>query len=146
MIKEFSFYHGVVFAMLLHNSSTPLIIGQYPSSDNASYTINDSIGIYIKYSTKRLSPWHFSFQNMHLSEIYEIDRKFEKVILLLVCRDDGIVGLTMEEFKQITDSAKKGTEWISVKRRPKEKYTVKGSLGTLSYKIGKTDFCEKILC
>jgi len=145
MIKEFSFYHGVVFSILSHYSRKPLKIMQYHSTDNASYIVNDSIGVYIKYSTKRLSPWHFSFQPLHLLELQEIDQKNHNVIVTLVCRDDGIVGLTFEEFLQVTDITSGSTESISINRRHREKYAVKGSLGALRQKIGKTDFCDKIL-
>lgn len=146
MIKEFSFYHGVVFSALSHYSRKPLTIMQYHSRDNASYIINDNIGVYIKYSTKRLSPWHFSFQPLHLIELQEIDQEYHELIVMLVCRDDGIVGLIFDELVQVIDVASISTESISVHRRQREKYYVKGSLGALTRKIGQTDFCEKILC
>lgn len=146
MIKEFGFYHGVVFSTLSHYSRKPLTIAQYHSRDNASYMINDHIGVYIKYSTKRLSPWHFSFQPLHLGELLEINRESRKLIVMLVCRDDGIVGLTFDELVQVIDVASISTESIGVNRRHREKYFVKGSLGALTRKIGKTDFCEKVLC
>ncbi len=146
MIKEFSFYHGVVFSSLFHYCDKPFTIVQYPSSDNASYIVNNNVGVYIKYSTKRLSPWHFSFQNLHLSEMQKMNSMCNRLILILVCRDDGIVGLSSEEFQQIVNSTNNGTEWISINRGLREKYSVKGSAGKLIYKISKTDFCDKILC
>ena len=144
MIKEFSFYHGVVFSALSHYSRKPLTIMQYHSQDNASYIINDNVGVYIKYSTKRLSPWQFSFQPLHLLELQEIDQKYQELVVMLVCRDDGIAGLTFEELIQVIDIDSTTTESISVNRRPREKYAVKGSLGALKYKISKTDFCDNI--
>lgn len=145
MISEFEFYHGVVFATLIHCGTEVLSVGQYPSADNSSYVVNGSVGVYIKYSTKRMSPWRFSFEKRHNAEISEMGRHFERVIVILVCRDDGVVGLMFDEFLQLVDVAEKTTEWVSIVRRPREKYTVKGPLGKLSYKIGMTDFCEKIL-
>jgi hypothetical protein len=68
MISEFEFFHGVVFARMLHVTQRQLAISikPYSASDNAAYLINGTIGIYIKYSSKRLSPWRFSFQKRHL--------------------------------------------------------------------------------
>jgi hypothetical protein len=54
MISEFEFYHGVVFARMLHAMQRELAIKPYSPSDNAAYVVDGSIGIYIKYSTKRL--------------------------------------------------------------------------------------------
>ena len=82
MIKEFEFYHGVVFTKLIHSSKKCISIKSFPTSSNASYIYNENIGIYIKHSTKRLSPWHFSLQKIHLDEIDCIVEKDEPIIEL----------------------------------------------------------------
>lgn len=145
MSKEFELYHGIAFTKLFHFRGLPVKVAQYPSSDNASYIINDSVGIYIKYSTKRMSPWHFSFDRRHITEINEMGEHYPKVVILLVCRDDGVAGLTLSEYRQIVDVNSDAGEWVSVSRKLREKYTVKGSSGILSHKIGMNDFCENIL-
>ena len=145
MIREFEFYHGIVFTSLFHYTAECLRVGQFPSADNSSYVVNDSVGVYVKYSTKRMSPWHFSFEKRHNAEIVEMSRRFERVIVMLVCKDDGVAGVNYEEFGQIVDVTVKSMQWVSVVRRPREKYSVKGPLGSLSYKIGMTDYCEKVL-
>ena len=145
MIKEFAFYHGASLAMLLHYGADSLRIEQYPSSDNSSYVVNNTIGVYIKYSTKRMSPWHFFFENKHKTELVKMASKYRLVVVMLVCRDDGVVGLTLNEFEQIAEISNDATQWISITRRPREKYSVKGTKGRLSYKIAMTDFCEKVL-
>jgi len=145
MNKDFELYHGIVFSKLLHFSRQPIKVEQYPSSDNASYIVNDYIGIYIKYSTKRMSPWHFSFERRHLSEINDMSTRYSQVVILLVCRDDGVAGLTISEYRRIINDAAETREWISVSRKQREKYAVKGSSGKLLNKVGMMDFCEKIL-
>ena len=70
MIKEFEFHHGVVFSHILHSADKNISIRSYPTSDNASYVINDNIGIYIKvitsitnhFASSQLHP-HISFEN-----------------------------------------------------------------------------------
>jgi len=145
MIKEFQFYHGVVFAMLFHYSEKTFEVRQHPSTDNASYVIDNKVAVYIKYSTKRMSPWHFSFEVRHNTEIKGLCSRYQDTIILLVCRDDGVAGITVDEYNAIVDHDERTTKWISVVRRPREKYSVKGPCDTLPYKIGMTDFCEKIL-
>ena len=145
MNKDFEHYHGVVFSKLLHFDKEPVKIVQYPSTDNASYIINDRVGVYIKYSTKRMSPWTFSFDKRHLSEINEMSKQCPQVVILLVCRDDGVVGLTISEYRQIINGTSETGEWIRVSRKQREKYAINGSSGKLRNKIGMSDFCEKIL-
>jgi hypothetical protein len=112
MINEFEFYHGVAFARMLHATQRELAIKPFSPSDNAAYVVNGSMGIYIKYSAKRLSPWRFSFQQRHRDKIVEMKKGIGDVFVLLVCNEDGIVILTFDEFTQVLDAARDGTEWM----------------------------------
>jgi hypothetical protein len=144
MIKAFEFYHGLVFARLLHETQRPIAVRLYKSVSNASYVVDDGIGIYIKYSTKRMTPWRFTFKKEHQDEIDLLKSEFKNVFLLLVCSDDGIVCISYPELKQILDNQHDPIEWISATRRKREMYAVKGSNGELDFKIGQNDFPEKI--
>ncbi|MFC0425155.1 hypothetical protein [Chryseobacterium scophthalmum] len=145
MIKEFEFYHGVVFSKLIHSISDGISVKLYPSPSNASYVINDNIGIYIKYSTKRMSPWRFSFQKKHQDEILQMQEQLRNIFVLLVCGKDGVVTLSFEELKTILNDIHSETEWISASRTRNKEYSIKGSDGSLEKKIGKKDFLKKIL-
>lgn len=144
MISEFEFYHGVAFARILHSSQKELAIKSYSPSDNAAYVINGSIGIYIKYSLKRLSPWRFSFQQRHREKITEMRETIGAAFVLLVCNEDGIVTLNFDEFTQVLSEARAGTEWISATRNRRQMYAIKGSDGKLGFKVGKDEFSEKL--
>lgn len=144
MISGFEFYHGAVLARLVHRSNKVFSIKPFPSEDNASYVVNEKIGIYIKYSTKRMSPWHFSFYKRHQDEIIRMKNKIGDVYILLVCKDDGIVTLNFEEFKKIFNDDHEAVEWVSASRFKRQMYTIKGSDGALEFKIGQNDFPAKI--
>lgn len=144
MIKEFEFFHGLVFARILHGTQRPLSIKPFPSSTNASYVVNEKIGIYIKYSSKRITPWRFTFKKEHQEEINLMKKELKEVFLILVCNDDGIVCLSYSELKQILDEQHQSIEWISANRNKREMYSVKGSDGKLGFKIGPNDFPDKL--
>lgn len=144
MINDFEFFHGLVFARILHGTQRSLYLRPFQSASNASYVVNDAIGIYIKYSTKRMTPWRFTFKKEHQGEIDQMKAHFKNVFLVLVCNDDGIVCLSYSELKQILDNQHNPIEWISATRHKREMYTVKGSNGELDFKIGQSDFPEKI--
>jgi hypothetical protein len=61
-----------------------------------------------------------------------------------VCNDDGIVCLAYHELKEILDAEYGDVEWISATRRRREMYSVKGSDGSLEFKIGQNDFPNKL--
>jgi hypothetical protein len=135
----------VVFSKILHDTQNEISIKSYPTPDNASYIINNKVGIYIKYSTKRMSPWQFSFLKRHQDEILDMKKTIGKVFLILVCKDDGIVSLSFEELKQILDENHSNAEWIIASRNKRKMYSVRGSDGTLKFKISRREFPEKIL-
>src|SRR5579863_6565439 len=113
MIKEFECFHGLVFARMLHGTQRPLSIRPFQSVSNASYVVNDTIGIYIKYSAKRMTPWRFTFMKDHREEIALLRSKVKKVFLVLVCNDDGVVCLDSSELTKVLYKQGDATEWIS---------------------------------
>lgn len=144
MVKDFEFFHGVVFARILHGSERPVSVRPFQSPSNASYVVNDSIGIYIKYSAKRMTPWRFTFKKEHHDEVDLMKRRLKRVFLVLVCNDDGMVCLSYSEFKDILEGRRDSTEWVCATRHKREMYSVSGSSGRLDLKIGQNDFPEKI--
>jgi hypothetical protein len=140
MINEFEFFHGVVFARMLHALQRELSIKPYSTTDNAAYLINGTAAVYIKYSKKRLSPWHFSFQRRHREKFLQVLQSVGNCFLILVCNDDGVVILTSDEVSQILHNNQSAVEWISVTRNRRQMYSLRGSHGELTFKIGRDEF------
>ena len=144
MIRDFEFYHGLVFARILHGMQRSVLLRPFKSISNASYVVDDNTGIYIKYSSKRMTPWRFTFLKEHQEEIESLKQACSKVFLILVCSDDGVVCLNSSELQQLLDSQHQPIEWISATRHKRELYLVKGSDGELDFKIGQNDFPAKL--
>lgn len=144
MINEFEFYHGVVFSRILHGAKVELKLSAFRDDDNATYILNDKVGLYIKYSTKRLTPWRFSFLEKHQQKFIELKNKFGNAFLVLVCQKDGIVILSYDEVRQILDENIQGVEWVSVSRGKGKMFGVKGSDGKLEFKVSVGDFPKKL--
>jgi hypothetical protein len=144
MASEFEFFHGAVLARMLHVMQREISISPFSQEDNAAYVIDGDKGIYIKYSTKRLSPWRFSFQRRHHEKIAEMKRNLRDIFVILVCNDDGTVVLTFEEYQQVGKNGEELGDWISAARNRRQMYFVKGPEDRLAFKIGKDDFSDKI--
>lgn len=145
MIREFEFFHGAVIARIVHGVKNDVAIRPYPSSSNASYVLDDKIGLYIKHSGNRMTPWHFSFAQFHQNEILEMRNHFGEVFIALVCKDDGIVCLSFDELKIVLNEIHDRHEWIKASRHSREKYQIKGSDGKLVFKIGANKFPGKVI-
>jgi hypothetical protein len=144
VIREFEFYHGAVLARLLHGARSECSIRVFETRSNSSYVVNSEVGIYIKYSSKRLTPWRFTFTKEHRAEIERLRKAVSRTFVLLLCHDDGVVCLTQDELKQILEPEYSDVEWVSASRRRREMYSIKGSDGSLEFKIGQGQFPGKL--
>lgn len=132
MLNQSDFFHGALLTKLLNYQELNVINHQYFSA----YIINHQ-AYYVKYSRKRISPWTFSFSEVHVSELIALKKDYETVYVVLICDDDGICCLNFQEFRiLIAVESSNYPKWIKATRQKREKYTVTGSDGKLSYKIG----------
>jgi hypothetical protein len=144
MIRDFEKYHGAVLTRLVH-ALPGVTLELYPGlGGNSAYVIDKCVGLYIKYSTKRLTPWTFTFMKDQQDEIHEMASVLDQIFIALVCHDDGIACLSHKELKSILDEVYDPAEWVRVSRRPKEKYAISGSDGKLKGKIGENEFPVKL--
>lgn len=141
-MNNIDFFHGAVFSRIIVNSPTCI---KKHSGNHSSYIIDNKTSIYIKYSQKRISPWTFSFTKTHIEEINKVKNGFENIFIILVCNNNGICCLNYQEFcTVISVKSNYFPKWIKARRQKGEKYTVTGSDGKLTYKIGDSDFPQKI--
>ena len=144
MIYTYDYYHGSAINRLLDTGKSIKLMN-FPSDTNSSYTLNDKIGLFVKYSEKRISPWRFNFNKSHQQELNHMKDLHKKVYVIFVCSDDGFTCLSWSELKKLLDENIEDGEWIYIKRMRREKYTVTGSDGKLKYKICKNDYPNKII-
>ena len=142
-LNEYEFYNGVVLNRLIRKGK-PIKIDVFPTSGNNSFMINEKVGLYLKYSTKKISPWRFSFTKEHQEEMKIMRDLLENIYLVLICGKDGIACIEYEELKQVLDEYYEDVEWVSASRLKREQYSIKGSNGKLDFKIADTDYPKKI--
>jgi hypothetical protein len=144
MTKGFEFYHGIVLTRLVHHVEGQVSIERFQAAANAAYIVNGNIGLYIKYCTKRMTPWRFTFRKEHKAELRAMKAKLKTVFIVLVCNDDGLACLSYDELMGIVENVREPMEWVSAKRRPRQMYAVEGSSGPLRFKVGPGEFPQKI--
>lgn len=146
MIRDHELYHGAALLKLLSSGALPIEAKPFSASaNNSAYVINEKIGLYIKHSSLRMSPWAFTFQPAHQEELIEMEVVLDDVFLLLVCERDGVAVLTSAEIRTVLNIGHKATQWISVKRGKREQYQVKGSNGALPSKVADSDYPKKVI-
>ena len=143
-IDIFEFYHGAVLAKLLYKG-TELKIKAFPSDGNCTFSINNKIGLYIKYSKKRMTPWVFTFKKKHQEEFQILSELHKKTFLALVCGDDVIACLEYDQFKKIFHTNVDDFEWIKAHRFRRESYEISAKDGKLKGKISQNSFPDIVI-
>lgn len=91
------------------------------------FIVNSRVGVLIKHSSKRISPWTFGFTQDNLTELQLLSEVTTKTFICLVCGYDGFTTLSEEELKLISDKKQAdGTLSVHIRRRKRHMYSVGG--------------------
>jgi hypothetical protein len=146
MLREVDFYIGVVLSRLIRESSDQLNIRSIPQVASSAICVDGVVALFIKHCTKRLTPWSFTFTEDQIDQIHRVRMAKLEPVIALVCHEDGIVGLTIEELVLLIGDKGQSTNtaWIKASRERREAYAVRGSSAGLGYKVSPSDFSRKV--
>lgn len=131
MISEVERYQGVVLRQILVAHGDQVSLGVADASGRVDSFRIEGAAFQIKYSAKRLPPWRFTYPAESLRELTELQETFETAWAILVCGEDGVVGLSFEELSSILRINSAGAGWVRVSRSRNSMYRVGGSIGKL---------------
>ena len=145
MIRQVEQYHGAALARLIrHHTRVPIAIRAFEEG-RSGYVLDQSVGLYIKYSTNRLSPWSFNFTDGHQREVAVLAGECPAgVFIALVCGEDGIACLSISEYHTLLDDDFEPVEWIKAVRGAREKYRLSGSDSRRPFKVGDNEYPGKV--
>jgi len=144
LMNNILFFHGAALMRIIRHElfKTVVVYGE----KGCSYAVNETAGVYMKYSKRGASNWRFTFFKEHVDEITEMIERLGEVYIAFICNEDGICCLDWSEFATvISPESKLYPKWVGISRKKGEKYSVWGSDGELSHKVGNSDFPRKIL-
>lgn len=155
MIRQEEKLHGVAMIRLLERISVEFPKARfalYPGLSRSSYSLKGrlvddggnvtefAIGLFIKISNKRVSPWRYSFQKIHQDELLQLKRTHGEAFVVFVNGDDGIACLDFSQFKELLDDDHEEQEWVAVSRKPKQAYRMSGNDGVLGRSLPRNSF------
>lgn len=144
MITDIAKFHGAFFVMLFEQFNEPVSVSKISEFGTAFYLINNQVPIYLKHSSKRKSPWAFNFFRQHQESQEQLFKTYGECFTCLICGKDGIVGLSMSELRKVLLTNLNDQGSISVQRRLKKMYYIKGRDGQLEKRVGRHFVFEKI--
>ncbi len=141
MITESEIYTGVVLARLAVRLERPFLIANLPELGSSYFRLGKRAGLHIKYCQNRLSPWTFTFTKDQKIKLADLSNVCANVVVALVCERNGVAALSLGDVWSIiqTPEENEAQASISVSRRPRQQYTVKGSSGSLERKVADNE-------
>lgn len=134
MISETDRYHGLALRRIIVDARSPITVGKCDALGRLnSYSINGVAAVHIKHSSKRLTPWNFSFTISHLRELADLSQQYAMVWILCVCGPDGLVAISLTEFAGITASRPGGVASLRIDRDKRAMYRVYGNDAQLQF-------------
>ena len=153
-------YYGVVLLRVLKqlgesipNTNFSLKTGQSLSSFSIHGVLprtfgkgtKSSIGLFIKISNARRTPWGYSFDKAHQDEIQQLKETHDQVFIAFVAGNDGIACIDFHQLKELLDHNHEEQEWVRVSRKLHQNYRIKGNDGSLERPLPRNSFPMNIV-
>ena len=102
------------------------------------------IGLFLKRSRKRISPWRYTFSKDNQHEIERLLNETNYLFVLLITDQEGVAVIDYPMLKMLLDDHFEESESISVSRKLRENYRVSGTDGKLNKALPKNSFPRSI--
>jgi hypothetical protein len=136
MFDEYEFYQGVVIRSIIVGCNAPATVVPFVKEGRISaFVVNSRFGIFVKHSTKRMSPWRFTFNLDQVSDLLDLEAKYFDSFVVFVCGTDGLVTLDVAAVHRIVTFDDVEHAWIAIERKPRTQYSVRGNRAELPSKI-----------
>jgi hypothetical protein len=138
MFDDYELYHGVVLRQIVIGAPYGARIKPFEREGRINaYAINGRIGLFIKHSSKRITPWPFTFHLDQVSDLLDLEATYPQTFIAFVCGTDGLVVLDVATLHQLVSFQESETAWIRVSRKPRSMYSVAGNNAELPNKVAR---------
>jgi hypothetical protein len=136
MTAEYQFYHGALLHEIIVGAAREVRIRLCDVHGRPdAYVINDEIGLLIKHSSARITPWQFTFTKDHLAELFALRTVTKVCFVGLVCDEDGFVCIRDADLIGILAASESDAVSVRVDRGARRMYRVSSSGTPLDRKL-----------
>lgn len=141
-IQDKDIYHGAVLTQIVEHSSFTALNkadGKY-----GHYIVNHDIHLFVKVAKESMKgltkedekqTWQFTFNESDLQSIRNEITPNKKLFMCLVCGQNTICVLNVEQLKQIINITSEESQWVKVEYASGERIQVRGSMKDLDKKF-----------
>ena len=132
-IQKQEFYEGAALHLLVRNAGEVNLRYDHPF-----FVADERLLIHIKHSTKKRSPWGFTFTPDEQVALEQRSTKLS-VWLGLVCGADGVAAVGYDEYRRIAQ-LRDSSIHVACYRRHRQHYEVSGPDGTIDRKVAPSEW------
>jgi hypothetical protein len=138
MLDDLELIQGAVLRQIVVGASAPVRIAPLEKAGRTNtFVVNEDVGLHVKHSRKRMSPWLFTFHVDQLSELLDVQQNYRNSFVALVCGTDGIATLDLTSLRSIINFDSSEQAWVRVTRQPRSMYGITGNSSDLSHKVAR---------
>ena len=141
-IQTQDLYHGAVLTQITEHPSFKAL--NKADTLYGHYLVNHDTRLFVKYLSKETSPWNFKFSVAEMQSIQNDMELTRNVFLCLVCGQETICALNIQEFSNLIDLSSSENQSIIVEVPPGGSMHVKGTAGSLDKVLWHNSFPEKL--
>jgi len=138
MTPDYQFFHGALIHQIIISAGREVKIGLRNFSGRPdAFIVEGRIGLLVKHSGARLTPWQFTFTKDQLVELHSLRLETGVCFVALVCGRDGFVCIRDSDLVGILTPTEGELISVRVERRPRKRYGVSSSGNFLDEKLAK---------
>lgn len=141
-LQEQDRYHGPALVQIVEHQSFKAL--NRASTKYGHYLVNTDRHVFVKYRTKRKSPWQFTIQPDEIKALRAAVGSGNYVYLCLVCGQTTVCALRKGEIGTLLDLTKARPQWIRVEVPPGGSCHISGSKSSLRRTVPHNAFPEKV--
>jgi len=128
MFDEYEFYQGVVLRQVLVGAKSLVCVRPFTKEGRInSFVLNAKVGLFIKHSTKRMSPWRFTFHIDQVADLLDLGAACSTSFISFVCGSDGIATIDLATLYALVTLQDTEKAWVRFERSAREMYSFAGN-------------------
>jgi hypothetical protein len=135
MFDDYELYQGVVLRQLVVGATSTIQVSPFRREGRINaFVVNEKVGVFVKHSSKRMSPWRFTFHVEHENDLSELEAAYPAYVAF-VCGEDGIVTIDTATLHELVSFDDTEQAWVRIDRKPRSLYGLAGNRSEFRYKI-----------
>jgi hypothetical protein len=136
MSLDFEASQGLVLRAIIVGATPPISVEPFNRHGRLdAFVFDRKVGVFIKYSTKRLTPWPFTFHIEQVSELLDLETEYSTAFVVFVCGVDGLVTIDMATLHDLVSFKESEQAWLRIERKPRTLYSLSGNRAELTNKV-----------